>query len=365
MENVYREKAKNFQFEKFTEQSLKEKYKNIEFIRSSVSGCTRFNAELEILKYLNSGSCGTVYEGKIRRSPTKNVALKFILNKMSEKMRNEKEKEKIHNRIAKEINIQKKLKHKNITSLYNVYPINNEGICIVMELAKYGDLDYFQKKLIKQKNLSETLIAYITKQILNALFYCHQSKIIHMDIKHQNILIDENLQIKLADLSVSYSYSSFPKNSMVPLTLAGTSLFMSPEVLAKKEVMVEECNKIDMYSLGSLLFNLAFAQYPYGLDFSDKKNFEKIKEKISKNELIIPNVNKQYSLLFKNFISRLLHKDIHMRLSIREALDHPWIKGADLIFHEKEKIYVLEKFLINLVTDTIKPFNDYIHSMGA
>ena len=89
------------------------------------------------------------------------------------------------------------------------------------------------------------------------------------------------------------------------------------------------------------------------------------KDKILIYELIIPNVNKQYSLLFKNFISRLLHKDIHMRLSIREALDHPWIKGADLIFHEKEKIYVLEKFLINLVTDTIKPFNDYIHSMGA
>lgn len=365
MENVYREKAKNFQFEKFCDQSLKEKYKNIEFIRSSVSGCPKFNADLEILNYINSGSCGTVYEGKIRRSPTKKVALKFILNKMSEKMRNEKEKEKIHNRITKEITIQNKLKHKNITSLYGVYEINNEGTCIVMELAKYGDLDYFQKKLIQKKNLSETLLAYITKQILNALFYCHQSKIIHMDIKHQNILIDENLQIKLADLSVSYSYSVFPKNSMVPLPLAGTSLFMSPEVLAKKEVRVEECNKIDMYSLGSLLFNLAFAQYPYGLDYSDKKNFEKIKEKIAKNELVIPNVNKKYSLLFKNFISRLLHKDINMRLSISEALDHPWIKGADLIFHEKEKIYDLEKFLINLVTETIKPFNDYIHSTGA
>lgn len=358
---------KNFQCDsKSAYQASKDKYKNIDTMRSVVKNCFKFNQDLEILNYISSGSCGIVYEGKIRKSPNKKVALKFILNKIletkNEKIRNnEKEKEKLHNRISKEISIQNKLKHKNITTLYGVYELENDSSCIVMELAKYGDLDYFQKKLIQKKNLSETLLAYITKQILNGLYYCHQSKIIHMDIKHQNILIDENLQIKLADLSVSYSYANFPSGSQVPLPLAGTSLFMSPEVLGKKEIFSEDCNKIDMYSLGSLLYNLAFGEYPYNLDFSDKKNFEKIKEKISKNELSIP-LNKRYSQLFRNFISRLLHKNIKMRLSIDQAMNHPWIKGANLIFWEKEKIFDLEKFLINLVTDTIKPFNDYLHS---
>ena len=363
MDKMYKEKQnKNYQCET---KLGKEQYKKLETIRNFVKGCDKFNDDLEILNYISSGSCGIVYEGKIRRSPNKKVALKFILNKIienkNEKIRNnEKEKEKVHNRIKKEITLQNKLKHKNIKTLYGVYEIKNDT-CIVMELAKYGDLDYFQKKLIQKKNLSETLLAYITKQILNGLYYCHQSKIIHMDIKHQNILIDENLQIKLADLSVSYSYLNIPNGTLVTLPLAGTSLFMSPEVLGKKEIVIEDCNKIDMYSLGSLLYNLAFCEYPYGLDYSDKKNFDKIKEKIAKNDLTIP-LNKRYSSLFRSFISRLLNKNIKMRLSIEEAMNHQWIKGAGLIFGEKEKIFDLEKFLINLVTDTIKPFNEFIHN---
>ena len=44
--------------------------------------------------------------------------------------------------------------------------------------------------------------------------------------------------------------------------------------LGKKEIFSEDCNKIDMYSLGSLLYNLAFGEYPYNFDFSDKKNFK-------------------------------------------------------------------------------------------
>ena len=56
----------------------------------------------------------------------------------------------------------------------------------------------------------------------------------------------------------------------------------------------------------------------------------------------------------------MLNKNIKYRYSINDALEDPWIKGARLIFKEKEKIYDLEKFLINIVTDNIKSFNDYI-----
>lgn len=365
MENNCRQLFKNnhqYNNPKLESQMLKEKYKSLTEIKAFVKDNKTFNDDFEILNYINSGACGIVYEGALKKSKYQKVALKFIFNKM---LNNKRErirvvgKEKIFNQINKEITLQNKLKHKNIITLYAVYEMPNDSSCISMELAHHGDLEFFQNKVHK-KTLSETILGYITKQILDGLYYCHQSKIIHMDIKHQNILLDDNLRIKIADLSVSFSYAGFAPNTDITLPLAGTSLFMSPEVLGKKEIKVENCNKIDMFSLGTLLYNLAFCEYPYGLEYSDKRNFEKIKEKIAKNDLMFPG-DEHYSQMFRNFIVGLLNKNINKRFSIDEAMKDPWIKGVNLIIYEKEKIGRNEKFLIDLITDNIKPFNDYIY----
>ena len=92
---------------------------------------------------------------------------------------------------------------------------------------------------------------------------------------------------------------------------------------------------------------------------SDRKNFISILKKLLKNELSIPN-DSNYSNLFKNFIKGLLDKDIKCRLSICQALNDPWISAARLILKGREKIYDLDKFLINMFTNNIQPFNDYI-----
>ena len=339
--------------------TIKEHFKNIDNMKNFLKdGCQDFNENFELLNYINSGSCGVVYEGKIKKSSNKRVGLKFLMGKIMDEKR-----EKIDNqKKIKELHFQKRLHHKNITGLYGFYEIKNCS-CIAMDYAKYGDLEYFQKKLIQKKYLSETLIAYITFQILEGLQYCHQCKIIHMDIKQQNILIDENLNIKLADFSVSQSYEFYKEGSKFTPPLAGTSLYMSPEVLEKQEIDIEDCNKIDMFSLGTLLYNSAFGQFPYQLEYSDRKNFKAIYNKIMQKNLIFPTM-KSYSLLFKNFVKGLLNKHIKQRYSINDALEDPWIKGTKLIFKEKEKMYDLEKFLINIVTDNIKSFNDYLKNYG-
>ncbi len=346
-----------------------EKYKNIETIKNFVKNCDKFNEQFEILNYINSGSCGIVYEGKIRHSKNKKVALKFILNKIienkNEKERNDRNaKDKLDKKIHREITLQSLLKHKNITNLYGVYATPHDSFCMVMELAKFGDLEYLFNKIrktTKRINLSETFLAYITKQILNALLYCRNTRIVHMDIKQQNILINENLQIKLADLSISFSYFKIPDNTNFTLPLAGTSVFISPEVLFRKEINSENAHKVDLYSLGVLLYSLAYCKYPYELSYNDKKEFNVIKEKIANNNLEIP-INKGYSKLFEDFVSKLLNKDINNRISIDEAINHSWIKAARLIFLEKEKFGDVEKFLLNMVTNNVKPFTDYLHN---
>ena len=335
--------------------TIKEHFKNIDNMKDFLKeGCQDFNNNFELLNFVNSGSCGLVFEGKIKRTPNKRIGLKFLMGKILEDKRDKNANQK----KIKEYNFQKKLHHKNITGLFGFYEIKNCS-CIAMDYAKYGDLDYFQKKLIQKKYLSETLIAYITIQILEGLQYCHQCKIIHMDIKQQNILIDENLTIKITDFSVSQSYESVRDGGKFSLPLAGTSLYMSPEVLGKYEIDVEDCNKIDMFSLGTLLYNSAFGEFPYQLEYTDRKNFKGIYEKIMQKNLVFP-ITKSYSFLFKNFLRGLLNKNIKLRYSINDALKDPWIKGTKLIFKEKEKMYDLEKFLINVVTDNIKLFNDYL-----
>ena len=341
-------------------QSLKQSYQEISRIKNLVQKCNRFNEDLEILNYINSGSSGIVYEGRVRKSSNKKVALKFILNCLLDSKRDKKEKEKIKKRVNNEIKFLNKLKQKNITLLYGVYEIPDDSSCMVLELAKYHDLEHFQKSLIQKKTLSETLLVYISKQILDALYYCHQSQIAHTDIKHQNILIDENLNIKLTDFSVSFTYAGLEKNKKMILPFAGTSLFMCPEILGHKEIFPIECNKIDIFSFGILLYNLAYAEYPYNLSFKDKKNFKDIKMKIEKNGLIFPKKFKKFSPYFTRFLSCLLEKDITKRISINDALKDHWIKGADLVFQEKEKINDLEKFLVNVVTDNIRSFNNYL-----
>ena len=339
--------------------SIKEHFKNIDNMKDFLKeGCQDFNDNFELLNFVNSGSCGVVFEGKLKKYPNKRVGLKFLMGKILEEKRDKSNQKKL-----KELYFQRKLHHKNITGLYGFYEIKNCS-CIAMDYAKYRDLEYFQKKLIQKKYLSETLIAYITIQILEGLKYCHECKIIHMDIKQQNILIDENLNIKITDFSVSQSYEQYKDGDKFTLPLAGTSLYMSPEVLRKSTIDVEDCNKIDMFSLGILLYNSAFGQFPYQLEYSDRKNFKGIYDKIMQKNLVFP-AFKSYSLLFKNFLRGLLNRNIKNRYSINDALEDPWMKGTKLIFKDKEKMYDLERFLINIVTDNIKSFNDYLRNYKA
>ena len=310
-----------------------------------------FNEKFELLNYINSGSFGAVYEGVYKKNPKKHVCFKFLQNKLHEN----------HDKVKdiKDINIQKKLKNKNIIEYYEYIDFNNIS-CIIMEFAKYGDLDNFKKIVNKKRHFSETLLAFIAVQILKGLHFIHESGIIHMDIKPQNILIDEKLNIKITDFSVSLSYKNANKNNnKIMLPLSGTCLYMSPEVLSHKCIGYEECNKVDIFSFGVVLYYLAFDNFPYGLDYSYVNQFDLILNKIKNESLTIPD-NRNYSLLFRKFLIGLLNKNIKKRVNIYEALEHPWIKGAKILFKEKEKIRDLEKFLINLITDNIKSFNEYI-----
>jgi serine/threonine protein kinase len=216
------------------------------------------------------------------------------------------------------------------------------------------------KTLLKRKVLSETILCYFAKQILEALEYMHKCKIIHNDIKQGNIVVDSNLDIKITDFSVSCTYANFEPDDCVEFPFMGTSKYICPEILGHVKMAVKEACKIDLYSFGVTLYELAFGKYPYKLNEVENKKYDDILNNIKQEKLEFPK-DKKISTLFKDFLSHLLDKNYQTRYDIQQALNHPWIKGAKIINDEKENIYYLESFLINAITDNIPKFNDYIN----
>ena len=331
----------------------KDDAKDLEKVREEYTKGTKFDETFELLKEIKSGSVGRVFKAKIKKIPINRFsACKFLIEKkgVGNNSKNE------SNNENNEILIHGKLKHKYIPFIYGYYKVNN-GTCIAMEYSKYGDLQNFKKTVIKRSSLSESLICYFAGQILESLHYLHMNKIIHMDIKQQNVLIDEYLNAKLTDYSVSINYKNEKK---IKLPKVGTCYYISPEVLSSKTIDVKEASKVDIYSFGVLVYVLAFCDYPYDLLKVDHHDYAQILNNINEKELIIPE-DSEFSKMFINFMKKCLEKDIKKRYNIYQALKDPWVKGFQIILEEKEKLFNAGKLLINLLVDNIIEFNDYVN----
>ena len=299
----------------------------------------------EILDNIGSGSESWVNKIKHKKSK-KDYALKYIFNK--EKKRN-----------INEIKIAQKLKHENVVRFFNYnYNKKDNSEIIIMENAKFGNLRNFQYKTLKRSVLSETLLCFLANEILNGLLYCHKCKIAHLDLKPQNIVIDEYLHAKLIDFSISKDYRDEKPNNKFSLSFKGTKYYMPIEVIKSKTIEYKDINKVDAYAFGVILYNLAFGMYPYDIKYDD--NYDIIYEKISKNKLELNNANNSFSNYFIDFLEKLLKRDINERMSLFEAKNHYWIKGGELLYDEKEKIFNIFSFITQLIVDNIKSFNDYM-----
>lgn len=303
--------------------------------------------KLEIVSYVSKGGESMTYKGYIKNN---NKNRKTALFKLIKKKNPE-----------KEVKISSKLKNINVIDFFASTPAKkDESYLIIMEYAELGDLRNFQRNIVKQTIFPESMVNYIASQVLKGIEYCHRCKVAHMDIKPQNLVIDELLNIKLIDFSISINYKNNRKES-IKLPLAGTNFYMPLEVLNESNIKLEFLHKVDLYSFGVVLFNLAFGCYPYGLEKGDENNYDIIRDKIQNNELSFDE-EFGYSNSFLDFLRKLLEKDINKRISLYEAINHYWIKGADILYEEKDNFYNGSYFITHLLTDHISRFNDYVNT---
>ena len=169
-------------------------------------------------KRIGKGSFSSVYRG-YHQTTNNQVAIKKIeLDSVK----------KIKQRIKKEIQICKMLKHPNVIETYDV--INDKiggNIYIIMEYCGEGHLG----NILKNKPISEEDAKHYMNQISNGLKYLMDNSILHRDLKPQNIMINNSNNIKIAD----FGFARHFQTDTIAETLCGTPLYMAPEIMKNRK----------------------------------------------------------------------------------------------------------------------------------
>ncbi|ONK63237.1 uncharacterized protein A4U43_C07F12800 [Asparagus officinalis] len=252
-----------------------------------------------VIELVGEGSFGKVYKGR-RKYTGKTVALKFIL-------KHGKSEKDIHN-LRQEIEILRKLKHENIIEMLDAFESPQE-FCVVTEFAQ-GELF---EVLEDDKCLPEEQVQAIAKQLVRALHYLHSNRIIHRDMKPQNILIGPGSVVKLCDFGFARAMSA---NTVVLRSIKGTPLYMAPELVREQPYN----HTADLWSLGVILYELFVGQPP----FYTNSVYALIRH-IVKDPVKYPD---NMSSNFKSFLKGLLNKVPQHRLTWPTLLEHPFVKES-------------------------------------
>ncbi|KAL4335417.1 hypothetical protein GQ457_07G018800 [Hibiscus cannabinus] len=234
--------------------------------------------DYHVIELVGEGSFGKVYKG--RRKYTG----QFI-------MKHGKTGKDIHN-LRQEIEILQKLKHENIIEMIDSFE-SEQGFCIVTEFAQ-GDL--FQA---------------IAKHLLRALHYLHSNRIIHRDMKPQNILIGAGSVVKLCDFGFARAMST---NTVVLRSVKGTPFYMAPELVREQPYT----HTVYLWSIGVILYELFVGQPP----FCSNSVYALLRHIVT-DPVKYPD---KMSANFKSFLKGLLNKVPQNRLTWPALLEHPFVK---------------------------------------
>ena len=278
----------------------------------------------EVKQKIGKGKFGLVKFG-INKETKQQVAIKIMAKKNMDKSDLE---------LAKvEIDILKIGQHPNIIKLYDIYE-NENYIYIIMEYCSGGDLlSYFEHY---EYELKETKVCEIIHKLSMAIYYLHSYGIVHRDLKPENILMTDltpEADIRLLDFGLSKIVGNEEKCTEP----YGTLSFVAPEVLQGKPYD----KSVDLWSIGIITFLLLCGYLP----FDDKHSEREIARQTIQDPVPFESkIWNKYSSEAKNFVEGLLQKKPEKRLSIKEVLEHPWIKKMDKVPNKRRDTKKESKF---------------------
>ncbi|XP_055217616.1 MAP/microtubule affinity-regulating kinase 3 isoform X21 [Gorilla gorilla gorilla] len=243
----------------------------------------------------------------VNERDTENVAIKIIdktqLNPTSLQ------------KLFREVRIMKILNHPNIVKLFEVIE-TEKTLYLIMEYASGGEVfDY----LVAHGRMKEKEARSKFRQIVSAVQYCHQKRIVHRDLKAENLLLDADMNIKIADFGFSNEFTVGGKLD----TFCGSPPYAAPELFQGKKYDGPE---VDVWSLGVILYTLVSGSLPF-----DGQNLKELRERVLRGKYRIPFY---MSTDCENLLKRFLVLNPIKRGTLEQIMKDRWINAG----HEEDEL---------------------------
>ncbi|MBW0489310.1 hypothetical protein O181_029025 [Austropuccinia psidii MF-1] len=226
-------------------------------------------------------------------------------------------------KVAREIDVLKLVKHPNIVRLYDVIE-TEKYIGIVLEYASGGELfdHILAHRYLKEKDASQ-----LFAQLISGVTYLHNKKIVHRDLKLENLLLDRNRNIIITDFGFANRFEDRSNDLMA--TSCGSPCYAAPELVVQDGRYVG--SQVDVWSCGVILYAMLAGYLPFDDDPSnpDGDNINLLYKYIINTPLSFPDwiTNEPKDLLLK-----MLVPDPLKRCSLKDVINHPWLSKYQNLF---------------------------------
>ncbi|CAK1582063.1 unnamed protein product [Parnassius mnemosyne] len=261
-----------------------------------------------VISFIGEGSFGRVFKAKHKETDAV-VALKVIRKKgrSPKDLKN----------LRQECDIQRQLQHPNIIRMIDSFDTESELVVV----TEYAEKE-LHSILAKEGCLNEEQVKKITWDLVSALYYLHSHRVLHRDLKPQNVLLDNSGRAKLCDFGLARIMTNA---THILTSIKGTPLYMAPELIDEKPYD----HQADLWSLGCIVYELMAGQPPF-CTMSIWQLVRMIRHKPVQWPSFI-------SMEARSFLQGLLHKDPIKRMSWPEILEHPFVTGHILILPEDKQ----------------------------
>eukprot|EP00049_Salpingoeca_infusionum_P012423 m.227500 g.227500 ORF g.227500 m.227500 type:complete len:591 (+) comp15179_c0_seq1:308-2080(+) len=241
-------------------------------------------------------------------------------------------------KVMREVRIMKQVDHPNIVKLFEVID-TPERLFLVMEYAAGGEVFDF---LVEHGRLKNKDARIKFRQIVSAIEHCHSRNIVHRDLKAENLLLDAELNIKIAD----FGFANFYRPEMTLDTFCGSPPYAAPELFLGKAYTGPE---VDVWSLGVILYTLVSGALPF-----DGKDIKDLRSRVLAGQYRIPF---WMSTECEKLLKRFLHLNSKRRVSLRDVMQDPWMnedhaeddplmpyQAVPPNYNDEERLATLEQF---------------------
>jgi len=254
----------------------------------------------QVVQILGQGSCATVC--LVRHTVTSaQYACKLVAREMLQRA-------KSLETFERELRILASLTHPNIVKMYDVVYMP-DSIGIITEYCSGGDMLQYVNGI---GGLIESNAARLFLQLSSAIQYLHDRSICHRDIKLENILLDDQFNVKLCDFGVCREQS---QNALLE-TLCGSPMYMAPELVMREDY---DGHKADIWALGIVLYAMCAGSMPW-----DPQNQIELHEAIVNGDIFFPTT---FTYALTGLLCGMLTKDPAQRYTIADVMKSDWLRA--------------------------------------